>query len=114
MLRDILSQAGEWLSRGRSFAVFLLLCALIASFAHQAVKGDHGLERRAQIKQRIADMKAERDRLAAKRARLERDVDLMRVAEKRSTDLAETQVRDLLNLARPGETIVLDAPYHTE
>ncbi|MFP3921038.1 MAG: FtsB family cell division protein [Dichotomicrobium sp.] len=114
MLRDILSSAAEWLGRGRSFAVCLLLCALIASFAHQAIKGDHGLERRAQIKQRIADMKAEHGRLAAKRARLERDVDLMRVAEKRPTDLAETQVRDVLNLARPGETIVLDAPYHAE
>lgn len=110
MLRDILSQASEWLSRGRSLAVFVLLCALIASFAHQAIKGDHGLERRAQIKQRIADMKGERDRLAAKRARLERDVALMRAADKQPTDLAEIQVRDLLNLARRGEIIVIDAP----
>ncbi|RIA56508.1 FtsB family cell division protein [Dichotomicrobium thermohalophilum] len=109
-MRDVLSQAADLLRRGRSLAIFLVLCTLIASFAHQAVKGDHGLERRAQIKQRIADMEAERDRLAAKRARLERDVALMRAAANRSNDLAEEQARALLNLARPDDIIILDPP----
>jgi cell division protein FtsB len=109
-MRDVLSRAADLFSRGRSLAIFLMLCTLIASFAHQAVKGDHGLERRAQIKERIAKMEAERDRLTAKRARLERDVALMRAAAQKPTDLADEQVRALLNLARPGETIILDAP----
>lgn len=107
MLRDTFSVAADLFARGRRLAVFALLCALIASFAHQAVKGDHGLERRALIKQRIIKLEAERDRLAEKRAALERDVALLRGAEHTPSDLAEEQARALLNLARPGETIVL-------
>lgn len=110
MLRDTISRAGDLFKRGRRLAIFLLLCAVISSFAHQAVKGDHGLERRAQIKQRIAKMEAERDRLAEKRAALERDVALLRAAERTPTDLAEEQARALLNLARDGEIIVLQVP----
>jgi len=109
-MRDVLNRAADLLHRGRSIAIFLVLCALIVSFAHQAIKGDHGLERRAQIKQRIVSMEAERDRLAAKRARLERDVALLRAAEKRPTDLAESQARALLNLVRPDDIIILDTP----
>jgi cell division protein FtsB len=109
-MRDVLSRAADVLRRGRSLAIFLVLSTLIASFAHQAVKGDHGLERRAQIKQRIAEMEAERDRLTAKRARLERDVALMRAADKKPSDLAEAQARALLNLARPDDIIILDPP----
>jgi cell division protein FtsB len=110
LMHDMLSLAAEMLRRGRALAIFLVLCALIASFAYQAVKGDHGLERRAQIKQRIAEMEAERDRLAAKHAQLERDVALMRAAATRPTDLADQQARALLNLARPGDIVILDAP----
>ncbi len=114
MLRATIAHAADLFTRGRRIAVFLLLCGLITSFAHQAVKGDHGLERRAQIKQRIAQMEAERDRLAEKRAALERDVALLRVAEHTPTDLAEEQARALLNLARAGETIVLQVPKTDE
>jgi len=110
MLRDPISRAADLFARGRRLAVFALLCALIASFAHQAVKGDHGLERRALIKQRIVTLEAERDRLAVKRAALERDVALLRDAEHAPTDLAEEQARALLNLAREGEIIVLQVP----
>jgi len=109
-MREFPSQAVDLLRRGRSFAIFAVLCTLIASFAHQAIKGDHGLERRAQIKQRIVSMEAERDRLAAKRAGLERDVALMRAGEHKPTDLAEQQARALLNLARPDEIIILNVP----
>jgi cell division protein FtsB len=110
MLREAITTTADILRRGRSLAVFAMLCALIAVLAHQAVKGDHGLERRAQIKQRIAEMEAERDRLAAKRAKLERDVALMRAAEHAPTDLAEEQARALLNLARPDDIIITDPP----
>jgi len=106
-MRDKLNLAGEMLRRGRGLAIFLVLCALITSFAHQAVKGNHGLERRAQIKQRIAEMQAERDRLAAKHARLAQHVALMNAAATQPTDLAEEQARALLNLARPGDIILL-------
>ncbi len=107
-MQDLVNRTADLLRRGRSLAIFLLLCTLIASFAHQAVQGDHGLERRALIKARIAEMEAERDRLAAKRARLERDVALMRAAATQPTDLAEEQARALLTLARPGDIIILD------
>jgi cell division protein FtsB len=110
MFRDTISRAGDLFNRGRRLAIFALLCALIASFAHQAVKGDHGLERRALIKQRIVKLEAERDRLATKHAALKRDVALLRAAEHTPTDLAEEQVRSLLNLARDGEIIVLQVP----
>lgn len=109
-MRDTLSRAADLLSRGRSLAICLFLCALIASFAHQAIKGDHGLERRAQIKQRIAEMEAEHDRLSDKRARLERKVALIRAAADQPTDLADEQARALLNVARPDEIIVLNVP----
>jgi len=109
-MRDVLGRAADLLRRGRSLAIFLVLCTLIASFGHQAIKGDHGLERRAQIKERIADMAAERDRLAQKRDRLERDVALLRAAAKRPSDLAEEQARALLNLARPSDIIIIDPP----
>jgi len=109
-MRDMLTWAADLLRRGRSLAIFLFLCTLIGSFAYQAVKGDHGLERRAQIKHRIAEMEAERDRLSKKRGRLERDVALLRAAAKQPTDLAEAQARALLNLARPDDIIILDPP----
>jgi len=110
MLREAVTTTFNFLRRGRSLAIFAVLCALIAVLAHQAIKGDHGLERRAQIKQRITQMEAERDRLAAKRAKLERDVALMRAAEHTPTDLAEQQARALLNLAHPGDIIITDPP----
>jgi len=113
-MRDVLSRAADLLRRGRSLALFLALCGLIASFGHQAVKGDHGLERRAQIKQRIADMAAERERLLQKRAKLERDVALLRAAAQQPSDLAEEQARALLNVARPGDIIILDPPHSSE
>jgi len=111
---ETLSRAAHLLRRGRSLAIFVLLCALIASFAHQAIRGDHGLERRAQIKQRIVELEAERDRLAEKLARLERDVTLLQAAEEHPTDLAETQARELLNLARPDDIIIMDGPNASE
>ena len=114
MLRDVIFRAADLISRSGKLAAFVLLSAMIASFAHQAVKGDHGLERRAQIKQRITELEAERDLLAEKRAALERDVVLLRMAEHTPTDLAEEQARALLNLARPDETIILDAQIEAE
>jgi cell division protein FtsB len=110
MLRDAITTTADIVRRGQRFAIFAVLCGLIAVLAHQAVKGDHGLERRAQIKQRITEMEAERDRLAAKRARLERDVALMRSAEHTPNDLAQEQARALLNLAHPGDIIIADPP----
>ena len=110
MLRDAITTTADIVRRGQRFAIFAVLCGLIAVLAHQAVKGDHGLERRAQIKQRITEMEAERDRLAAKRARLERDVALMRAAEHTPNDLAQEQARALLNLAHPGDIIIADPP----
>jgi len=113
-MHETFSQAVHLFQKGRSLAIGVLMCTLIVSFGHQAVRGDHGLERRAQIKQRIAEMEVERDRLIRKRDRLEHKVTLLRVAKPRPTDLAEQQARALLNLARPGEIIIIDLPKDAE
>jgi len=110
MFRKLILRTSRLVTRTRQLAVFALLCTLIASFGHQAIKGNHGLERRAQIKQRIAEMEAERNRLADKRVGLEREVDLLRAAQTQRTDFAEQRARGLLNLATPTEIIIVDLP----
>jgi len=109
-VRDVITRLSVLVERGRRIFIFAVLCVVIASLAHQAVKGDHGLERRAQIKQRIEAMEARRVALGKKRKRLERDVALMKDAGKTPTDLAETQALSILNLARPGDIILLNVP----
>jgi cell division protein FtsB len=91
--------------RVKSAVLPTLLLALTATFAWQATQGAHGLimrERRekelAQAEANLAAAKAEREMWKRKAAGL--------TASHLDRDALDQRVRELLNLAEPGEIIV--------
>ncbi len=96
--------------RNSRYAILLAVClALTGYFSYHAVRGDHGLHKRAALQAEIGLLEAELKALKDRRLRLEHDVALMtgRVAEQ--TDLLDEQARALLNFAHPGDIIVIRA-----
>lgn len=93
--------------RMKSIAVFLLLLGLIAYFSYQAVHGNHGLHRRAELKQQIGELSASLAALQAARTRLEQEISLIRPTQGQTTDLLDEQARALLNVARPDEIVIM-------
>lgn len=89
-------------------AILLILClALIGYFAHHAVKGDYGLDRRAALTEKIELLEAELADLRERRMRLEHDVSLMTTRVGTETDLLDEQARSLLNYVHPNDIVVL-------
>ena len=82
----------------------LVFCAGV-SFTFAAVQGEMGLFRRAEIA-------ADRDKLAAQLAVLQKDVDRMENLTRRLSDdyldldLLDQQTRDVLGVLRPDEIVV--------
>jgi cell division protein FtsB len=84
----------------------LLLCAsLTAYFAYHAMNGRHGLEARQELTERASLLEFELKSLEAVRARLVRDVALLR-PDMPHPDIVEEIARDVLGFSRPGETIL--------
>ena len=83
----------------------LLLClGLTAYFAYHAFNGRHGLEARQDLIERSNLLEFEIRSLEAVRAKLERDVALLK-PDLPDADLVEEIARDVLGFARPTERI---------
>ncbi len=89
----------------RAAFVLLGLAALTSYFVHHALHGRHGVENRKRLEARAALISTETARLEATRARLLRDVTLLR-PEIADADLVEEIARDVLGYVRPGDVIL--------
>lgn len=88
----------------------LLLClGLTAYFAHHTLKGRHGLEAREKLLERQSALEFEIESLEAVRAKLERDVALLR-PDLPDPDFVEEIARDVLGFANPRDQILTDQP----
>ena len=91
-------------SRPRQILVSLFCFCALAYFAYHASNGKRGFEARSRLIERSHMLEPEIERLAAARARLERDVALLNA---RDPDLIEELAIELLGFARPGDRVVI-------
>jgi cell division protein FtsB len=89
--------------------VLLLCLGLTAYFAFHTVKGRHGLEARDKLVERESALQFEILSLEAVRAKLERDVALLR-PDSPDPDFVEEIARSVLGFARPRDEVLLDDP----
>jgi cell division protein FtsB len=91
--------------KGRRRQVLVSLCCLLAIgyFAYHATSGRRGYEARSRLIQRAGVLESEIERLAAARARVERDVRLLEAGD---ADLIEELAVERLGFARPGDRVV--------
>jgi cell division protein FtsB len=89
-------------------ALVLLLClGLTAYFAYHTLNGRHGLEARDKLLERESALQFEMQSLEAVRAKLERDVALLR-PDIPDTDIVEEIAREVLGFAHPRDVVVMD------
>lgn len=93
--------------RLRAAAVPLACLSLIAYFAYHLVVGERGLESRAGFEARITTLEGELNGLKAVRAKLERNVSLLR-AERLDPDMLGERARAILNLAHPDDILIVE------
>ncbi len=87
----------------------LLLClGLTAYFAFHTLNGRHGLEARDKLLERQSALEFEIQSLEAVRAKLERDVALLR-PDLPDPDFVEEIAREVLGFANPRDQIVMDS-----
>jgi cell division protein FtsB len=84
----------------------LLACGVGGYFAYNLQIGDHGLEARAQLEKKKAVLAGELAGLQEVKARIERDVALLR-PENLDPDMLDERARAILNLAYPDDLIIL-------
>jgi cell division protein FtsB len=92
--------------RPRQILVSLLCLWAVGYFAYHAINGKRGFEARAKLIERSSMLEPQRARLAAARARLERDVHLLNAVDR---DLIEEVAIGQLGFARPGDRVLIFA-----
>jgi cell division protein FtsB len=92
--------------RFQSFLFPLLACGVGGYFVYHLQTGDHGLEARVVLEKRKAVLAGELAGLKEVKARLERDVALLR-PESLDPDMLDERARAILNLAHPDDLIML-------
>ena len=86
--------------------IYLALAMTAGSyFAIAGVQGDYGLFRRIQVDAEAAELRVERDQLAAEVAELRNRTRRMSDAYL-DLDLLDEQVRDVLGYVRPDEVVI--------
>jgi len=88
--------------------VLLLCLGLTAYFAYHTLKGRHGLEARDRLAERESALQFEIQSLEAVRAKLERDVALLR-PDLPDPDFVEEIAREVLGFAHPRDRVVLES-----
>jgi cell division protein FtsB len=89
-----------------AFLFPLLAIGVGGYFVYHLQTGDHGLEARAVLEKRKAVLAGELAGLRDVRARIERDVALLR-PESLDPDMLDERARAILNLAHPDDLIML-------
>jgi len=92
--------------RLRSILFPLLACGVGGYFVYHLQTGDHGLTARADLEKRKAVLAGELAGLKDVRARLERDVALLR-PESLDPEMLDERARAILNLAHPDDLVML-------
>ncbi|WP_244534533.1 septum formation initiator family protein [Hyphomicrobium sp. CS1GBMeth3] len=88
----------------------LLLClALTAYFAFHTIKGRHGLDARDKLLERESALEFEIQSLEAVRAKLSRDVALLR-PDLPDPDFVQEIAREVLGFANPRDRVVMTPP----
>lgn len=86
----------------------LLLCiGFTAYFAYHTLNGRHGLDARDRLLERESALQFEIQSLEAVRAKLERDVALLR-PDLPDPDFVEEIAREVLGFAHPRDRVVVD------
>ena len=91
----------------RKATIPLVCFSLIGYFAYHLFVGDHGLGARARLELRISTLEGELKGLQAVRAKLDRDVALLR-AERLDPDMLDERARAILNFAHPHDIIIVE------
>ena len=91
----------------RNAAIPLVCVSLIGYFAYHLFVGDHGLGARTQLDRRISTLAGELKGLQAVRAKLDRDVALLR-AEHLDPDMLDERARAILNFAHPNDIVIIE------
>ena len=89
-----------------AFLFPLLACGAGAYFAYNLQMGDHGLKARADLERRKEVLAGELAGLQEVRARLERDVSLLR-PESLDPDMLDERARAILNLANKDDLVMM-------
>lgn len=105
VLRQPIHDRRVWL---RQTVVLLLCLGLTAYFAFHTLKGRHGLEARNRLLERESVLQFEIESLEAVRAKLARDVALLR-PDLPDPDMVEEVAREVLGFADPRDRIVAEA-----
>ncbi len=92
--------------RFTAFIFPLLACGAAGYFGYNLQIGDHGLKARAELEGRKEVLEGELAGLKDVRARLERDVALLR-PESLDPDMLDERARAILDLAHPDDLIML-------
>jgi cell division protein FtsB len=87
--------------------VLLLCLGFTAYFAYHTMHGRHGLEARDRLLERESVLQFEIQSLEAVRAKLERDVALLR-PDIPDSDFVEEIAREVLGFAHPQDRVVVD------
>jgi cell division protein FtsB len=93
---------------GHSLALVAILAA-IGFVSADAVRGPHGLIAHQNLRARIATLKKDLSSLRAQRSRLERDADLLGPKAATQPALVDEQARAILDLARPGDIVIVNS-----
>jgi cell division protein FtsB len=97
----------DWRARLRQATVLLLCLGLTAYFAFHTLKGRHSLEAREKLLERQSAVEFEIQSLEAVRAKLERDVALLR-PDLPDPDFVEEIAREVLGFANPQDQILME------
>jgi len=106
-ISDLIGRMVSWMLR--HLVVPILTLAVVAYFAHYALSGDRGLGARERVEARIAQAKVKLAEVSGERERLERRVDALK-ADHLDPDMLDERAREILNLARPDDVIVVTPP----
>jgi len=106
-ISDLIGRLFSWMLR--HLVVPILILAVVAYFAHYALSGDRGLGARERMEARIAQAKIKLAEVSGERERMERRVDALK-ADRLDPDMLDERAREILNLARPDDVIVVTPP----
>ena len=94
--------------RGRHIVGPFLAISAFSYFAYHSVQGDRGLLAWVQLSQQVEIAQATLEKVSGERAGLEHRTRLLR-PDNLDPDMLDERARQVLNLSRPDELIILDS-----